>query len=654
MYSKENVLKDDLIKLTKDEKECYDTLIEQNEEWANAFLNHVQIGRDKITARLVSSIYRENLVQGFDHARIMGAHQMTHSPIHSGEVLTIHFTYTDQTICTQITGRHAFNRIDVQGPFYWKKGNAYERIAHPNDVLDIIIQEDKALGGEAAEQFQDDLENSAAHMIMAMSYQQLNRRSHSLIEYIESQADPYLTSEQLVTEGHPLHPGAKLRKGMTTNETIQYASEYGHPIELKFILVHQDIVRVQSVHQAYSNTVFDMFQGLLESAEQALTDKENLDDYQVMIVHPWQYHHVMHKDYSNALASRRIIPIDLTRTYYAGLSFRTLMPELPDVSPHIKLSTNVHITGEIRTLSEQTTHNGPLVSHILDDIVYQDCWFDTVAATHVSEVAGAHFYEPQADKDEQERLSEQLGTLYRKNIYHYVDQDELPFIASSLVASNIKTQTPLVIDLIQRYMQQHTDLDEIEAICQWFNTYATALIDFVVPLLVKYGIGLEAHLQNTIAVIDQNNGSLKKMLVRDFEGLRIDTAQLEKAGYTTKAFHEKSRILTDSQTSVFNKAFYSTVQNHLGELVATIVKHYVHPDLEQLLWNQVSARIKALFTVFYDSSLDPSRIKEIERVFFSETIDYKCVTTMRLLDEAHEYTYIKVQNPLQMTMQTID
>ncbi|WP_376786655.1 hypothetical protein, partial [Staphylococcus haemolyticus] len=26
--------------------------------------------------------------------------------------------------------------------------------------------------------------------------------------------------------------------------------------------------------------------------------------------------------------------------------------------------------------------------------------------------------------------------------------------------------------------------------------------------------------------------------------------------------------------------------------------------------------------------------------------DYKCVTTMRLEDEAHHYTYIKVSNPL--------
>ena len=40
------------------------------------------------------------------------------------------------------------------------------------------------------------------------------------------------------------------------------------------------------------------------------------------------------------------------------------------------------------------------------------------------------------------------------------------------------------------------------------------------------------------------------------------------------------------------------------------------------------------------------RISEIQNVMFAKTIDYKCVTTMRLEDEAHEYTYIKVNNPL--------
>ena len=61
------------------------------------------------------------------------------------------------------------------------------------------------------------------------------------------------------------------------------------------------------------------------------------------------------------------------------------------MSPHIKLSTNVHITGEIRTLSEQTTHNGPLMTRILNDILEKDVIFKSYASTIIDEVAGIHF-----------------------------------------------------------------------------------------------------------------------------------------------------------------------------------------------------------------------------------------------------------------------
>ena len=84
------------------------------------------------------------------------------------------------------------------------------------------------------------------------------------------------------------------------------------------------------------------------------------------------------------------------------------------MSPHIKLSTNVHITGEIRTLSEQTTHNGPLMTRILNDILEKDVIFKSHASTIIDEVAWYSFYNEQDEADYQTERSEQLGTLFRK------------------------------------------------------------------------------------------------------------------------------------------------------------------------------------------------------------------------------------------------
>ncbi|MDR5601993.1 IucA/IucC family protein [Staphylococcus coagulans] len=654
MNKERNQQKTDIL-LTKDEQECFQTLVEIDSNWAQLFKENILSSRDKITARLMASIYRENLVGGFDHCEIKEAQHFQNCAIPAGQLLCIHFTYTGRTLFAKIKGQHAFNRIDLEGPFYWyHESSEDERVLHPNEILDVIIQEDTQYDGEAAKQFRDDLENSAAHMALALSYQAQHSLNDfpTLLDYIEAQNDRYLTSEQLVIEGHPVHPGAKLRKGMTAKETICYSSEYQHGIPMQFILIHRDYARTMSAHSNYAEVVYDAFEGLKEAAQNQLEgSSQSLNNYVPLIVHPWQYAHIITEEYQDAISQQIIVPLSYQQNYYAGLSFRTLMPEKPEQTPHIKLSTNVHITGEIRTLSEQTTHNGPLMTNILTHIAHNDPLFKDVATQAVPELAGAHFYNPN-DKNPayQEQRSEQLGTLYRENIYDLLDDNALPLIPSSFVVNKPSEHRTLVIELIERFAAHQGRSVDMSPLCQdWFSPYARALIDYVVPLLVKYGIALEAHLQNTIAVFDDRTGAFQQMLIRDFEGLRIDQHQLSSMGYDTSDFHEKSRILTESQTSVFNKAFYSTIQNHLGEIVAAIAHYYKDEQLENKLWQIVQTQIQQCFERIKQTQMNQDRINSIYHTFFNPVIDYKCVTTMRLIDEAHHYTYIKVDNPLHMT-----
>ncbi|MEJ7535165.1 ferric iron reductase, partial [Staphylococcus hominis] len=83
-----------------------------------------------------------------------------------------------------------------------------------------------------------------------------------------------------------------------------------------------------------------------------------------------------------------------------------------------------------------------------------------------------------------------------------------------------------------------------------------------------------------------------------------------------------------SKVSVFNKAFYSTVQNHLGELILTIVQSADHKNLEDIIWNDIANIIHQILDTMTD--VPNERISEIQNVMFAKTIDYKCVTTMRL------------------------
>src|SRR5699024_5210546 len=159
-------------------------------------------------------------------------------------------------------------------------------------------------------------------------------------------------------------------------------------------------------------------------------------------------------------------------------------------------------------------------------------------------------------------------------------------ISSALVTSTIYNDETLIVSLINKYKEKNKLSTFETAALSWIQQYSQALIDITIPLYVKYGIALEAHLQNSIATFTED-GLLDTLYIRDFEGLRIDQMHLNKMGYNTAQFHEKSLILSDQPQTVFNKVFYSSIQNHLGELIVSITKSSEHSDFETQLWQLI-------------------------------------------------------------------
>src|SRR5699024_10279782 len=632
-------------KFSNDEQQVLTYLKSINYKWHNAFIKVLQESRDKISQRLITSIYRENLANSRNHSHIITSQDAPYDLTTHTHLLKIHFPYAHKTLYAPITGQHAFDRIDVEGPFYFEYNNNIERIIHPNDILACILIEVPSLNNDASKQFSDDLNNSVANMAISLSFQiiSLANESQPLAQLIIDAEDSYLRSEQAVVEGHPLHPGAKLRKGMTPQTTILYSSEFNNAINLKFMLIHKDIAKVSSLSNDYNETLYHFFSGLYTTAIKEV-GRTNLESYYVMVVHPWQLNEVVAKQYNVELKNQQIIILPYQLNYFSGLSFRTLMPKLPLTSPHIKLSTNVHITGELRTLSEQTTINGPIITYILNDIKKRDSLFHSISADTLDEIAGIHYFHTNHLEDNPITKSEQLGTLFRIIIYDVIDKHTTPMISSSLVAYYPNNFETPVTTLILTYMRSNQFDDYKTACITWMKRYIQALVDITMPLYIKYGIALEAHLQNVVASFN-SNGSLNKLYIRDFEGLRIDEVYLNKMGYSTDNFHEKSLVLTDHPQTVFNKIFYSTIQNHLGELIVCITKFSNIDYLEQNLWSCVSDILLEKIDTISKTMDNPKRINDIRNTLFEEKIDYKCVTTMRLEDEADFYTYTQVNNP---------
>jgi hypothetical protein len=146
-------------------------------------------------------------------------------------------------------------------------------------------------------------------------------------------------AEQLVVDGHPLHPCCRTRGGMTVADVLAYAPEHAPVIRLRRLQVPAD-----------------RWYGTAEP---------------VLYAHPWQ---------ADRLRARYPWLTDDGETGPARplMSLRTVAPI--DGGPHVKTAIDVQMTSAVRTVSPAAVHNGPILSALLRELT-ADLPIDILAET---------------------------------------------------------------------------------------------------------------------------------------------------------------------------------------------------------------------------------------------------------------------------------
>jgi siderophore synthetase component len=140
-------------------------------------------------------------------------------------------------------------------------------------------------------------------------------------------ADP-AHGEQLVVDGHPLHPCCRTRLGLSTAEVLAYAPEHRPLVELAVVDV---------------------------PAERWVSTGAGLPPR--LLVHPWQRDHVLDR-YPGLRAGGETV------TARPLMSLRTLAP-VTEPGWHVKTAVDVQMTSAVRTVSAAAIHNGPLLSALV-------------------------------------------------------------------------------------------------------------------------------------------------------------------------------------------------------------------------------------------------------------------------------------------------
>ena len=133
--------------------------------------------------------------------------------------------------------------------------------------------------------------------------------------------------EQLVVDGHPLHPGCRTRTGMTTGDVLAYAPEHRTVVDLVQVAVPP---------------------GRWHSTGAGLPP--------LLHLHPWQAERV--RD-----SHPELRPVG-TRPARPLMSLRTLAP-LDDPTLHLKTAIDAQLTSAVRTVSAAAVENGPILTAFL-------------------------------------------------------------------------------------------------------------------------------------------------------------------------------------------------------------------------------------------------------------------------------------------------
>ncbi|MDH6115259.1 siderophore synthetase component [Kitasatospora sp. MAP12-44] len=563
--------------------------------------------RASILDRLVSALVREGLVE----AAALGV------PVRT----------------VNLAGKH---RVDGPGP-------------DPVDLLDGLLARGvlppegdwgllRAETAAGVEGYALALEEAArqAEKLRAIGPWQEQRPFSELLERLATHS-PLVGFEQLALDGHPLHPSARSRRGMSAAELTRYAPEFGAVFPLRFVAVrrdaasgadgtgHGDPMDPAAGLAAVDRVLAEAFPGAVAQARAELVAAGlPPGDFVLVPVHPHQFEHALPELHGDALAAGVVVPLAATVQAMPLLSTRTLAAREPGVPGlHVKTALEVQLTTAVRGVSPEAAHNGPRLSILLAAIAEQDAAVRRLGVAR--EYAGVVF-QPRR-QDAARRRS--LGAVLREDVELTLAPDEVALPMAALLARSPLTGLALVHDLLVETGLTPQD---------WLRGCLGTLVEPLLTLLVRYGVAMEAHAQNTVLVL--RGGSPCRAVVRDFGSLRILPARLARSGHTVTLLPGSALYARDAG-ELRRKLFFPLFGNQLAELVPALAQ--AGGCAEERLWEVVrEAVVGALGRL---AQTEAEAVDEA-RALLADRWQLKALVRMRLGGKVTEAIHVDAPNPL--------
>ncbi|MFL6073126.1 MAG: IucA/IucC family protein [Mycobacteriales bacterium] len=577
----------------------------------DAFTRALPRATAAVTAQLLGALYREDVAGLRRHGRRTGG--LLRCPLPGGE------------LTAPVEREHAFARLAFTGQVRY----AGRPVTDPTRLLALLVPDagplpaelhdavaNLALGYARAGKAADDLRLEAdllgATDLLALASQ---------LRAVDPAFEPTVFFERLSTEGHNLHPCARTRLGMDPAAVLRHDLEAVGTTSLVLVAAARD-----RVHVAPDEHGRDV--GTLLCREYpdlaAATAGFDPDRWVLLPVHAWQLDHVLPIRYTAELAAGLLVPVPAARLAAEPTSsLRTLLTEPSPAGRRwfVKTALDVQVTSTRRTISVPTTQNGPVLSRLLAAIVAgEPALAGRVLA--LPELAGASFVTGAADRG--------LAALVRAGITDQLGDGELAVPGCALYARSPLSGRSVLCELVAASGLAPLD---------WLDRYADLLLSAVCQLATCYGVGLEAHLQNSVPVFA--GGVPVRIAFRDWGGMRVYGPRLAARGLRFDAW-PGSVTATGEVAAMRAKVGYTAFQNHLGEVVAQLATGCGVP--EPACWDRIGTVLRRVYAPLLADPATAAAADGDLACWQAPTAPHKALVTMRLGGDGDRY--VPVPNPL--------
>lgn len=555
--------------------------------------------------------------------------------------LLLYFNKIDKKILVENVVFFCLNKLKITGNVYLLE-ESNKRILKLSEFLNLMYVElQEQIFPDKWERFLLEINNCLENDILVKQHAKNIYKiladliaTTSMVEYISNQ---YAPAEQLIffeswaRQGHPYHPCHKTKLGFSAQEYQYYSPEFNADINILLAAIDKDLMRLESEFNDFNycnwfaREYAPQWQGFCKSLCEQGYDPAH---YYPIFIHAWQYQHIIKNRFQTLIDNKQLFIINnVSLLAKASLSFRTLMTVDP-TQAHIKLPVAVHSTSALRVISPTSVVNSPKLSKVLKGISQS-----AHAFTQYIKFAGDNI--ALQIKDEDSEVAKHLAIIYRENPLSLLEDAQLPIVVAALYENSAVSNLALFIELIHKAVGT-----TVIAAIAYFDNYVKIVIRGYLDLFLLYGIALEGHQQNTIAVFE--NYLPVYMIARDLGGLRIDMPTLQSQGFNFVPYPNSPIIVNDSMHAT-NKFIHAVMQHHIGEIILLLIEHY---DIaESRCWKIVKNHIEAAFAELKDKMSHERWQQEYQAILVNDW-QVKGLLRMRLEGIQNQYIFINLKNPL--------